>query len=236
MRAVDIAARHGVPITPRGGGTSQAGQSIGAGIVLDTSKHLNRILEINPDETLGPRRAGRGARRAERGAAPAQPALRPGRVVGQPRHRRRHDGQQLERRAIGALRQDHRSRARAARGVVRRRARAFSAARSRAGRRGDGRRQHRSARVSRRSRSSASVTPPRSSAAFRRCCAASAATTSMRSSIRHARRPDAHHGRLRRHARLHRRREDQAGAAAEAEVGADDRVRSSCSTRSAPRR
>src|SRR5687768_13039190 len=49
-RAVDIAARHGVPITPRGGGTSQAGQSIGYGLVLDTSKHLNRVLEINPDE------------------------------------------------------------------------------------------------------------------------------------------------------------------------------------------
>lgn len=47
--AVAIAAKHGVPITPRGGGTSQAGQSIGAGIVLDTSKHLNRILEINTD-------------------------------------------------------------------------------------------------------------------------------------------------------------------------------------------
>ena len=50
IRAVEIAARHGVPITPRGGGTSQAGQSIGAGLVLDTSKHLNRILQINPDE------------------------------------------------------------------------------------------------------------------------------------------------------------------------------------------
>src|SRR5688500_4522332 len=49
VRAVGIAARHGVPITPRGGGTSQAGQSIGAGLVLDTSKHLNRILEIHPD-------------------------------------------------------------------------------------------------------------------------------------------------------------------------------------------
>ena len=49
IRAVGIAARHGVPITPRGGGTSQAGQSIGAGLVLDASKHLNRILEINPD-------------------------------------------------------------------------------------------------------------------------------------------------------------------------------------------
>lgn len=49
-QAVVVAARHGVPITPRGGGTSQAGQSIGAGLVLDTSKHLNKILEINPDE------------------------------------------------------------------------------------------------------------------------------------------------------------------------------------------
>ncbi|HEX7280540.1 MAG TPA: FAD-linked oxidase C-terminal domain-containing protein [Vicinamibacterales bacterium] len=50
IRAVTTAARHAVAITPRGGGTSQAGQSIGAGLVLDTSKHLNRILEINPDE------------------------------------------------------------------------------------------------------------------------------------------------------------------------------------------
>jgi len=50
IRAIALAAQHGVPITPRGGGTSQAGQSIGSGIVLDTSKHLNRVLEINPDE------------------------------------------------------------------------------------------------------------------------------------------------------------------------------------------
>ncbi len=50
IQSVNIAARHEVPITPRGGGTSQAGQAIGAGLVLDTSKHLNRILEINADE------------------------------------------------------------------------------------------------------------------------------------------------------------------------------------------
>ena len=49
-QAVTLAGRHGVPITPRGGGTSQAGQAIGAGLVMDTSKHLNRILEINADE------------------------------------------------------------------------------------------------------------------------------------------------------------------------------------------
>ena len=50
VEAVKIAAQHGIPITPRGGGTSQAGQSIGSGLVLDTSKHLNRILEINPEQ------------------------------------------------------------------------------------------------------------------------------------------------------------------------------------------
>jgi FAD/FMN-containing dehydrogenase/Fe-S oxidoreductase len=46
---VAIAARHGVPITARGGGTSQAGQSIGAGLVLDTSKYLNRIRHVDVD-------------------------------------------------------------------------------------------------------------------------------------------------------------------------------------------
>src|SRR5882757_11204247 len=50
VRAVEIAARHGVSITARGGGTSQAGQAIGAGLQLDTSKYLNRILEVNAAE------------------------------------------------------------------------------------------------------------------------------------------------------------------------------------------
>ena len=34
----------------RGGGTSQAGQAIGAGLVVDTSKYLNAILELNVQE------------------------------------------------------------------------------------------------------------------------------------------------------------------------------------------
>ena len=34
----------------RGGGTSQAGQAIGAGVIVDTSKYLNRILELNVEE------------------------------------------------------------------------------------------------------------------------------------------------------------------------------------------
>jgi FAD/FMN-containing dehydrogenase len=49
VKTVEAAARHGVSLTPRGGGTSQAGQAIGAGLVLDTSKYLNRILAIDPE-------------------------------------------------------------------------------------------------------------------------------------------------------------------------------------------
>ena len=45
---VSVCARFAVPITARGGGTSQAGQSIGPGVILDCSKHFDRVLEINP--------------------------------------------------------------------------------------------------------------------------------------------------------------------------------------------
>jgi FAD/FMN-containing dehydrogenase/Fe-S oxidoreductase len=48
VRTVEAAKRHGVSITPRGGGTSQAGQAIGAGLQLDFSKFLNRILDLDP--------------------------------------------------------------------------------------------------------------------------------------------------------------------------------------------
>ena len=42
-----VARETGTPITIRGGGTSVAGNAIGPGIVLDTSRHLNQILEID---------------------------------------------------------------------------------------------------------------------------------------------------------------------------------------------
>jgi FAD/FMN-containing dehydrogenase/Fe-S oxidoreductase len=48
--AVRVCSRFQVPITARGGGTSQAGQPIGPGVILDCSKHLNRVLEINAGE------------------------------------------------------------------------------------------------------------------------------------------------------------------------------------------
>ena len=47
LAALDCARAHGCSVTARGGGTSQAGQAIGAGLQIDTSKHFNRLLEVN---------------------------------------------------------------------------------------------------------------------------------------------------------------------------------------------
>jgi FAD/FMN-containing dehydrogenase/Fe-S oxidoreductase len=50
VKTVNLARRHRVSITARGGGTSQAGQAVGAGLQLDTSKYLRRVLEVNAAE------------------------------------------------------------------------------------------------------------------------------------------------------------------------------------------
>ncbi|MBK1782810.1 FAD-binding and (Fe-S)-binding domain-containing protein [Prauserella cavernicola] len=50
VAATVAAARdHDVPVVPRGAGTSLAGQTVGPGIVLDLSRHLNKILELDPE-------------------------------------------------------------------------------------------------------------------------------------------------------------------------------------------
>jgi FAD/FMN-containing dehydrogenase/Fe-S oxidoreductase len=46
--ALDVARRAGVPVTSRGAGTSIAGNAVGSGVVLDFSKHLNRVLSVDP--------------------------------------------------------------------------------------------------------------------------------------------------------------------------------------------
>ncbi len=45
--AIAIAAEAGVPVLPRGAGSSQCGQAVGAALVIDDSKHLNRVLEVD---------------------------------------------------------------------------------------------------------------------------------------------------------------------------------------------
>lgn len=51
VQTVRAAARYGVPILPRGGGTSLAGQTVTDGLIVDCSKHFNRILEVNAGES-----------------------------------------------------------------------------------------------------------------------------------------------------------------------------------------
>lgn len=47
LRALAIARDEGVKVTPRGGGTSQCGQTVNDGLVVDLSKYLNRILSLD---------------------------------------------------------------------------------------------------------------------------------------------------------------------------------------------
>ena len=50
LAVVEVARDSGVPVLPRAGGTSLAGQTVNHAIVIDFSKNLNQVLEINPGE------------------------------------------------------------------------------------------------------------------------------------------------------------------------------------------
>ena len=52
IAAIEIAGRHAVPILPRGGGSSLAGQAVGQALVLDFSRYLDRILNVNPEAKI----------------------------------------------------------------------------------------------------------------------------------------------------------------------------------------
>lgn len=49
-KIIEFANKENLPLIPRGGGTSLAGQVVGKGLVVDVSKHLNKIIEINKEE------------------------------------------------------------------------------------------------------------------------------------------------------------------------------------------
>ena len=46
--ALQVAVDAGVPVLPRGGGTSQCGQTVGAALVIDNSRHLNEVVAFDP--------------------------------------------------------------------------------------------------------------------------------------------------------------------------------------------
>ena len=50
VAVVETAGSYGVPVLPRGAGTSLAGQTVGQAIVIDFSKYMRKLLEINTEE------------------------------------------------------------------------------------------------------------------------------------------------------------------------------------------
>jgi FAD/FMN-containing dehydrogenase/Fe-S oxidoreductase len=52
MRTVEICARHHAPLLGRGAGTSLAGQACNVAVVVDMSRHMNKILEIDPERRI----------------------------------------------------------------------------------------------------------------------------------------------------------------------------------------
>src|ERR671923_1079906 len=48
VETVSVARRYGAPVLNRGGGTSLAGQCCNAAVVIDSSKYLNQLIDIDP--------------------------------------------------------------------------------------------------------------------------------------------------------------------------------------------
>jgi len=48
--AVELAAAYGVPLLPRGAGSSLAGQAVNEALVIDLSRHLDQVLDVNAEE------------------------------------------------------------------------------------------------------------------------------------------------------------------------------------------
>src|SRR5919202_5987279 len=46
--AIALAREEGFPVIARGGGSSQNGQTLGEALVMDTSRYMNQLLEIDP--------------------------------------------------------------------------------------------------------------------------------------------------------------------------------------------
>src|SRR5262245_24573396 len=59
-----------VPVVARGGGTSIAGQATGTGIVLDFTRHMNRLLELDPGTRTAVVQPGLVLDRLQEAAAP----------------------------------------------------------------------------------------------------------------------------------------------------------------------
>ena len=52
IKTVAICRRYGAPLLARGGGTSLAGQCCNVAVVIDMSKYMNKVIEIDPEKRL----------------------------------------------------------------------------------------------------------------------------------------------------------------------------------------
>ncbi|QUW81270.1 FAD-binding oxidoreductase [Streptomyces mirabilis] len=68
--ALSVCRAHGVPVVPRGGGTSIAGQATGTGVVLDLTRHMNRIVALDPEARTAVVQPGVVLDRLQEAAAP----------------------------------------------------------------------------------------------------------------------------------------------------------------------
>ncbi|MDT6985079.1 FAD-binding and (Fe-S)-binding domain-containing protein [Streptomyces lusitanus] len=68
--ALAVCREHGVPVVPRGGGTSIAGQATGTGLVLDFTRHMNRLLSLDPEAGTAVVQPGLVLDRLQQAAAP----------------------------------------------------------------------------------------------------------------------------------------------------------------------
>ncbi|MET9058488.1 FAD-binding and (Fe-S)-binding domain-containing protein [Streptomyces antibioticus] len=67
---LEVCREHGVPVVARGGGTSIAGQATGTGVVLDFTRHMNRLLDLDPGTRTAVVQPGLVLDRLQEAAAP----------------------------------------------------------------------------------------------------------------------------------------------------------------------
>ncbi|SNX62020.1 FAD/FMN-containing dehydrogenase [Streptomyces sp. TLI_55] len=65
-----VCRERGVPVVPRGGGTSIAGQATGTGVVLDFTRHMNRLVSLDPESRTAVVQPGLVLDRLQDAAAP----------------------------------------------------------------------------------------------------------------------------------------------------------------------
>ncbi len=67
---LEVCRAHGTPVVARGGGTSIAGQATGTGVVLDFTRHMNRLLSLDPETRTAVVQPGLVLDRLQEAAAP----------------------------------------------------------------------------------------------------------------------------------------------------------------------